>query len=66
MCNDPIVESVRHKLELRSELGQKKYGHKMTRDDISTLGWYRHTQEEAMDLCVYLERLIQDELSKTS
>ena len=57
---DPIVESVIRKINDRSLEGMKKYGVPMTRTDISTLEWLKHAQEEAMDLAVYLERLIQD------
>ncbi len=31
----------------------------MQRTDLSRLDWLRHAQEEAMDLAVYLEKLIQ-------
>lgn len=57
---DPIVYSVIDKFKIRSENGMKKYGVPMTRKDITTLEWLKHAQEEAMDLAVYLERLIQD------
>lgn len=60
---DLIVESVREKLLTRSEAGIKKYGTDMTRKDLSELDWLRHAQEEAMDLAVYLERLIQDKIN---
>lgn len=57
---DPIVESVRAKLHDRSQAGIRKYGTDMSRSDLSRLDWLRHAQEEALDLAVYLERLIQD------
>lgn len=57
---DKIVESVRHKLLRRSEIGIQKYGTTMDRTDLTQVDWLRHAQEEAMDLAVYLERLIQD------
>ena len=56
--NDPIVESVRQKLHFRSQVGMSKYGTDMMRKDLTTLQWLKHAQEEAMDMCVYLERLI--------
>jgi hypothetical protein len=37
-----------------------KYGTDMMRKDLTTLQWLKHAQEEAMDMCVYLERLIWD------
>jgi hypothetical protein len=36
----------------------------MERDDLSRLDWLKHTQEELMDACVYLEKLIQMEKNK--
>ena len=59
-CPDPIVEAVREKLKLRSQIGQRKYGTMLTRTDIDMLGWIRHAQEEALDLAVYLERLMAE------
>lgn len=44
----------------RSERGIAKYGHTMLRSDLSKIDWLRHAQEEAMDLAIYLERLIRD------
>jgi hypothetical protein len=57
---DPIVNAVRAKLHARSQCGIAKYGTTMARTDLSTIDWLRHAQEEALDLAVYLERLIQD------
>lgn len=31
----------------------------MERTDLSEIEWLKHAQEEAMDLAVYLEKLIQ-------
>ena len=55
-----IEDSVSEKLKNRAEIGLKKYGVTMERTDLKTLDWLRHAQEEAMDMAVYLERLIQD------
>lgn len=61
---DANVDAVRRKLESRAAIGLAKYGVTTERTDIGTLGWLRHAQEEAMDLCIYLERLIRDEEEK--
>lgn len=63
---DPIVDSVRTKLAKRSAAGVAKYGTDMTRTDLSRVQWLRHAQEEALDLAVYLERLIQEETAEKS
>jgi hypothetical protein len=43
----------------RAEVGEKKYNTTMERTDLSELEWLVHAQEEAMDLAIYLEKLIQ-------
>ncbi len=57
---DANVEAVRESLLRRSEVGLKKYGTTTERTDLRQVDWLRHAQEEALDLAVYLERLIQD------
>ena len=59
-----IEEEVCFKILKRSEVGKAKYGTTMERKDLSRLEWLKHAQEEAMDLCVYLEKLINEEESK--
>lgn len=54
---DSIVKSVTDKFKQRSEAGINKYGTTLDREDLSTLDWIKHAQEEAMDLCLYLEKL---------
>ncbi len=43
----------------RAEVGEKKYGITMDRTDLSTADWIKHAQEEAMDLAVYLEKILE-------
>jgi len=45
-------------LEVREILGHLKYGTTMDRTDLDVLDWVRHAREEAMDLAVYLTRLL--------
>lgn len=54
---DPIVLAVMTKFYERSRAGIKKYNKTLNRNDLSTLDWINHAQEEAMDFCLYLERL---------
>lgn len=58
--DDPIVYRVAHKMKQRSEEGMRKYGVTMMRQDLTTLQWINHAQEEAMDFIIYLERLKHD------
>ena len=55
--SDPIVESVVTQLRQRAEIGFKKYGTDLTREDVSFLGWIQHLQEELMDAVNYIERI---------
>lgn len=54
---DKNVEAVREQLKSRMEVGHKKYGVTTERDDLNTLEWLQHLQEELMDATVYIERL---------
>lgn len=54
-----IEEQVCYKILKRAEVGKKKYGVTMERKDLTELQWLKHAQEEAMDLAVYLEKLIE-------
>jgi hypothetical protein len=54
---DRIVIQVLNQIADRSERGLEKYGTNLERTDLETLDWVQHAQEEAMDLCLYLERI---------
>jgi hypothetical protein len=62
--SDPIVQDVMRRIASRSEAGMRKYGVTMLRDDVSTVEWLRHAQEEALDFAVYIERIIHDLTTK--
>jgi len=57
MKTDRIVIQVLNQIADRSERGLEKYGTNLERTDLETLDWIQHAQEEAMDLCLYLERI---------
>jgi len=54
---DTIVEAVIEQFKKRSEIGIKKYGVTLDRDDLNFQDWIQHAQEEAMDFILYLEKL---------
>ena len=56
---DKILDSLIEKYKERSEKGQLKYGYTMDRNDLELLQWVNHAQEEAMDYCLYLEKIKQ-------
>jgi hypothetical protein len=57
---DPIVKAVTDKFQQRSEVGIKKYGVTLERDDLTADEWVEHLQQELMDAVLYLERLKQE------
>lgn len=63
--SDSIVNSVVQKFLSRSYIGIKKYGKTLDRDDLSTVDWITHAQEELMDGILYLEKLKQIEQCKS-
>lgn len=58
-----IEEKVIEKIKSRAKAGAKKYGVTMDREDLSRLEWLIHAQEEALDLAVYLQKLINQEIN---
>jgi len=59
--SDINVENVCNSLREREKRGMSKYGVNTMREDLSTLEWLQHLQEELMDACVYVEKL-KDEI----
>lgn len=59
-----IEASVINKLITRSVDGARKYGTTMERADLHRIDWLNHAQQEALDLAVYLEKLIQLEKAR--
>jgi hypothetical protein len=59
---DTIVESLLKKYKDRSEVGIKKYGTTLNREDLNTLDWLKHLQEELMDASLYIEKLLKEKL----
>tara|TARA_R110002020_G_scaffold14091_4_gene50152 strand:- start:14423 stop:14614 length:192 start_codon:yes stop_codon:yes gene_type:complete len=59
-----IEDEVSKKIQERSALGKNKYGVTMEEASLTRLQWLIHAQEEAMDLAVYLEKLIELEVSE--
>jgi len=57
LIEDQIVLRVLSRFSERSQVGITKYNTTLERTDLSTLEWLTHAQEEAMDFCLYLEKL---------
>ena len=56
-----IEDEVCKKIQGRAAVGKDKYGVTMETAPLSKLEWLIHAQEEAMDLAVYLQKLIEAE-----
>ena len=54
---DSIVNAVKNKYQMRSDVGIKKYGVTLDRNDLNFIEWLNHLQEELMDATLYLEKL---------
>ena len=58
---DTITPALQAELQARAAVGMKKYGVSVSDRPLSRLEWLQHAKEEALDLAVYLQRLIEDE-----
>jgi len=47
-------------LRIREERGLKTYGTTMDRKDLTESQWLNHAYEEALDLALYLKKLITE------
>jgi len=54
---DSIVFSIIRQFKDRADVGKKKYGTTLDREDLSSKDWIQHAQEELMDAILYLEKL---------
>ena len=55
-----IEEEVCKKIMMRADIGEIKYGVTMEKEQLTRKEWLIHAQEEAMDLAVYLQKLIEE------
>ena len=53
-----IEDKVCAKIQARAELGERKYGTTMERNDLTGRQWLTHLQEELMDAVVYIQKII--------
>jgi hypothetical protein len=62
---DSVVKSVISKFTERANVGLEKYGTNLDRQDLQTVDWINHAQEELMDGILYLEKLKQQHTTNT-
>lgn len=56
-----ILQLVIAELKVREERGLSKYGTTVDRKDLTTKEWLQHAYEEALDLSLYLKKLIEEQ-----
>ena len=56
-----ILQIVIAELKVREQRGLNKYGTTMDRKDLTTKEWLQHAYEEALDLSLYLKKLIEEQ-----
>lgn len=54
-----ILYNIIDDLLAREEKGLKEYGTTMDRKDLSEIEWLQHAYEEALDLSIYLKKIIK-------
>lgn len=54
-----ILYSIIDDLLEREEKGLKEYGTTMDRTDLTEAEWIQHAYEEALDLSIYLKKIIK-------
>lgn len=57
---DFVVEDVIKQFRQRSQIGIKKYGTTLDRNDLSFLEWIQNFQEELCDAILYVEKIKQE------
>lgn len=59
--NNEVEEQVIDEIRKRRDVGRAKYGTSMERTDLTRKQWLQHAKEEALDLAIYLQKLINFE-----
>jgi len=57
---DSVVSKVVKEFQERSDLGIKKYGTTLDRNDLPLREWLVHAKEEMMDQLLYIQRAIDE------
>jgi hypothetical protein len=60
VMTDRIVEIVVNRFIHRSELGIKKYGTTLDKNELPLIDWLQHSIEEKMDDILYMQRAIEE------
>lgn len=61
-----VEDKVCRLIQDRADMGLKKYGVTVDRTDLTEIQWLQHALEEALDMAVYLQRLIDEKTGQAS
>ena len=61
-----ILYTIIDDLLAREDKGLKEYGTTMDRTDLTEIDWLQHAYEEALDLSIYLKKLINIKKNETA
>jgi hypothetical protein len=61
-----IISMVQNDLYNRELRGLSKYNTTVDRTDLTEIDWLQHAYEEALDMAVYLKKIIQDKKREES
>ena len=59
MLEDKTVKNLINKFKERAIESNKKHGNKIHEVERTTIEWLTEALEEAMDLCVYLQKILE-------
>lgn len=59
--NSKTLQAVIADLKSREEKGIKTYGGTVDQANLTQEQWLQHAYEEALDLCIYLKKLMQND-----
>ncbi len=61
-----ILYTIIDDLLAREDKGIKEYGTTMDRTDLTEIDWLQHAYEEALDLSIYLKKLINNKKNENA
>ncbi len=59
--NSKTLEAVISDLKAREDKGIQTYGGTVDQANLTKEQWLQHAYEEALDLCIYLKKLMQND-----
>lgn len=57
---DSIVDSIIDRFVERAQVGMKKYGTNLDRNDLNLEQWLEHSIEEQLDNILYMQRALKE------